>query len=251
MANAKTDELSHLIGYLKKNSDVITRLAPEAFRHLKGEFVHKLRVAIRRTRTSLWLLRYSSSDIRIKELDSKLRALAKALGKVRELDVAILDAKQYDVDSAQLKAHLKTAQKKLRKLLKKKKRDRLKQQLSIAANATRQKMPISLKKARSKLSVKLNKQLSLNLKKKKSFHQIRIVLKKSRYALEAMEKPVDHMKQLQDILGKAHDLELLQKLTSQDDKIKKEQRLLNKKAIHLVKPVLQFALRQFTEGTLG
>lgn len=247
MSRAQIKELSHLIRYLKKNSAAITRLAPEVFRHLSGEFVHQLRVAIRRTRTSLWLLRYSSADIHVKKLDRELRLLAKALGKVRELDVAILDAKQYDVHSSQLRAQLKTAQKKLRKLLKKEQRDRLEQQLAIAVNATRVKNSILLKKARYKLSERLRKELSLNLKKQKSFHQIRIVLKKSRYALEAMGKPVDHMKQLQDILGKAHDLELLQELTRKNNRVNKEQRSLNEKAIHLVKPVLRFALRQFGE----
>ena len=73
-------------------------------------------------------------------------------------------------------------------------------------------------------------------------HELRVTLKKIRYALEAMGRPATPIKYLQDILGEVHDLETLLKLTGKNKKIKKEQQALSDEALLLMKPALRFAL---------
>lgn len=234
-----------LIHYLVIQTGVITRLLPIVSKHLNQEDIHKLRVGIRRARTVLWLLKNSSANVFVKGLDTDLRRLAKALGSVRDLDVAILAAKKFGVEYERLRKERKEHQKKLRTLLTPKRRTRLEKQLALVLKTAKAETPIALSKARQKLKLRLNKELSQNLENQKSLHHIRLTLKKARYALEAMAKPVDPLKQVQTVLGSAHDLERLQTLTKKNRRIKSEWSELNDKAIPLVKPAIRFALRQF------
>lgn len=234
-----------LIDYLKMQTDVINRLLPAVSRTLKQTDIHQLRVGIRRARTALWLLKNSSAQVHIKSLDSELRKLTNALGKVRDLDVAILDAKKFGVEIDRLRTERKAAQKKLRNLVTSKCRIRMRKKLNAAINAAKAADTIVLKNAREKLKVKLNKELGKNLKKQKSLHHIRLTLKKARYALEALQKPVDQLKRVQTALGTAHDLEKLQVLTKKNRRVQEKWSALNNKAIPLVKPALRYALRQF------
>lgn len=239
-------QLNHpiqLIKYLGNQSKTIKKLTVKVSDSLIEKDIHQLRVAIRRTRTALWLLKNSSVHIRIKKLDHKLHRLAKTLGKVRELDVAIIEANQYKLKSNQLKVRRKAAHKDLRKLINPTYRKRLSNELLDFVNSAKTKKPILLNKARHKLRYQLKKQLNKNLNKFKSLHQLRITFKKTRYALEAMGKSVEPIKGLQDILGKAHDLEQLQALTEKNKKVMSDQHSLNGKALPLVKPVIRFTLK--------
>jgi CHAD domain-containing protein len=67
-------------------------------------------------------------------------------------------------------------------------------------------------------------------------------MRKVRYALEAMGKPIDSMKPLQDALGAAHDLELLQVFTEKNLKLKAKQHSISRKAVRLAKPAIHFAV---------
>lgn len=234
-----------LIHYLVIQTGVITRLLPIVSQHLNQEDIHKLRVGIRRARTVLWLLKNSSAKIFVKGLDTELRKVAKSLGTVRDLDVAILAAKNFGVEYECLLKERKAHQKKLRGLITLKRRKRLEKQLTLALKTAKAETPIVLRKARQKLKLRLNKELSQNLENQKSLHHIRLSLKKARYALEAMAKSVDPLKRVQTLLGSAHDLERLQTLTKKNRRIESEWSELNDKAIPLVKPAIRFALRQF------
>ena len=120
---------------------------------------------------------------------------------------------------------------------------------------------VKINEARKKLSEILQNQLAQDLDGPKKLHKLRIAVKKARYAIEAMGQPIhpmdgsnhpnkamNHpMKKLQDTLGQAHDLELLQGFTGKNAKIKAEQNVLNAKALRLSRPALHFAVSQLKE----
>jgi CHAD domain-containing protein len=234
----------HLAKYLETQSTNISCLAPKVPHHMSGKTVHDLRVAIRRTRAVLWVLRHSSVDIYFNDLERKLRKLGKSLGRVRELNVAIEDAGRYHVDSSQLVARQKNAQKKLRKQIDRVQMNKLIKRLSALEKEVGSINTSFLKGAREDLRRKLSRQLKKQDHGQTDFHGLRITVKKTRYALETMGKPVEPLKRLQDILGDAHDLEVLQAFIGKDVKIKADQRTLNKKATCITKPALRFAVSQ-------
>lgn len=233
-----------LIHYLETQSKAITCLAPKKSRQLSGKDVHELRVATRRARATFWILRHSSAHIRFEELDNDLRKLGKALGHVRELDVAILDANRFGIDATKLIARQKIFQMKLQKRINRNQQNHLSTQLSAAENAAHAMSPIFLGEARDTLRARLNRQLDRHLHGQTKLHQLRIMMKKARYVLEALGRPVSPMKSLQDLLGDAHDLEFLQTLIGKNATIKAEQRSLNDKAIRVAKSALRFAVSQ-------
>lgn len=239
-----------VVEYLERQSKAIGRLAVEVSRRSDEKPVHKLRVATRRARAALWVLKNSSAHLHFKRLDHDLRRLCRELGKVREVDVAILDASHYGIDSSKLEIQRKKFLRKVRELITQDQMKRLMNKLSEAEISGRARDPILLYEASKRLRSRLNMQLEWNAHGEMTKpHRLRITMKKARYVLEAMGRPIDPMKPLQDALGDAHDLDLLQVLTEEKSKIKVEKRSLNNKAITLVRPALRFAVDQL-EGVL-
>ena len=234
----------HLIRYLDSQSKAIVCLEPEVCCHLSGKVLHELRVAIRRTRAAYWILRKSSPDNRFKKLDRDLKSLGKALGKVRELDVAIQDASHYGIDSSKLKARRKVVQNRLRKRLSRDQRNRLGRRLSVAGQVASRISPLLFNEAHDNLRTWLNHVKRRRMHGQRRLHRLRVSIKKARYALEAMGKPIGPIRSLQDLLGDAHDLEILRALVGKNAKMKAEQRSLNDKALHLIEPVLQYTVNQ-------
>ena len=132
------------------------------------------------------------------------------------MDVAILDANHYGIDSSELLTRRKAVQRKLQKLINSDQRNNLAKQLASLESVVSAISPTLLNTACYKLGLFLNKQLKRCIHGQISLHQLRITLKKVRYALEAMGRPATPIKHLQDILGDAHDLEILQKLTGKN-----------------------------------
>jgi CHAD domain-containing protein len=238
----------HLIHYLETQFKVIDSLMPRVLRHPGGSSVHKLRVAARRARAAFWVLRHSSSPIYFKKLENQLRKLVKALGHVRELDVAILDANNYDINSKKIKLERKIAQEKLRKLINQDQRRNISQQFSEAKKKISIASPTSFSEAEDRLRMRLNHLLLQHVHGQKGLHQLRIAMKKVRYVLEAMGKAVGPMKGLQNILGDSNDLEFLQGFVGRNKQLKTEQHKLNDKAIILAGPTIRFAVRQLEQG---
>jgi CHAD domain-containing protein len=229
--------------YLKAQSKAIARLAPIVSRHGGVDHVHQLRVAVRRARVALWILKDKSNEIQYKKLSQNLQRIGKALGKVRELDVAIQDADDYGIDSSQLTARRDTSRKKLRKKINRKQRQNLALLFRSFDVATLSRSP-DLMKSRDNLRVRLNRNLKRHINEQTKLHRLRVAMKKIRYSLEALGKPVDPIKRLQNILGDAHDLEILQALVGKNRKVIVDQNSLNDKAVCLVKPTLRFAIAQ-------
>jgi CHAD domain-containing protein len=209
--------------------------------------VHKLRVAVRRAQTTFWCLKHSTTHLRFKKLSRHLHKLEQALGRVRELDVAIEDAKSYEIDSSSMKLRRKLYQKKLRKLISKKKMETLLKELNAAERVAWSKSPILLTGTRYVLGKLIEKKIKHPIHSQRKLHSLRIDLKKIRYALEALGKSIDPIKPLQTLLGDAHDLEVLQKLSKKSSKAKIDQRVLNEKSMLLADSVLRFSAVQLKD----
>ena len=238
---------SHLIKYLETQAKAVAALSPKVSKKPSGKAVHDLRVATRRVRAAFWCFRQSSEHLHFKKLNRHLRKLGKALGDVRELDVAIKDANYYEIDSSQLLAKRKVVQRKLRKRVNQNQRKLLigrlmKAKKNIAAN-----VPILFNNANNNLLVRLNQTLNRRIHGRTRLHQLRIAVKKGRYAFEAMGKPIQPMKLLQDTLGEAHDMQQLQMFVGKNPKLKAIQSSLNKKGLRLTKPTLIFAENQLRD----
>jgi CHAD domain-containing protein len=73
----------------------------------------------------LWCLRHGSAQLQFKELDQSLKSLGGRLGKIREVDVAVRDAKQFGLSRSGFTGRKKSAQKKLRKWINREERSEL------------------------------------------------------------------------------------------------------------------------------
>jgi CHAD domain-containing protein len=240
----------HLIRYLTTQSKMIACMAPKVARRPSGKSLHILRVATRRALAALWCLRHSSAHLVCQKLSHDLKKLEEVLGPVRELDVAIHDANLYGIRSNGLEDRRKELQRELLKRITVKKRHQLEKEFKDLKESSLALSPIRLNEARSQLVTRLHLQLKRKENNQTRLHQVRIVLKKARYALEAMGQPVGPLKHIQDVLGDAHDLERLQELTGKRRKIKAKQKALNIEAIRLAKTTLTFALHQLDDGYL-
>ncbi|TDD73607.1 CYTH and CHAD domain-containing protein [Actinomadura darangshiensis] len=75
-----------VLAYLAEQADAVIRFDPDA-RMGEDDAVHRMRVAVRRTRSTLRCYRPVLDDVRTAQLGPELRWLAQALGEVRDLEV--------------------------------------------------------------------------------------------------------------------------------------------------------------------
>ena len=233
-----------LTHYLKHQANILLTLAPSLSGPKGDEYIHPVRVASRRLRATFWILSHNSKGDETKDLNKYLKKLGKLLGQVRDLDAAIIDAKNYKIDSADLKSSQKILSRKIQKLTLKKSMKVVRRQITSAENLASRATPLMISEARNELSGLMEKQIEKKPSSAKKLHQLRINLKKTRYILEAIGEPVTPLKPLQDVLGEVHDLQVLQRLIGKNNKLKRKESHLNKKAIKLVKPAFQFAVEQ-------
>ena len=233
-----------LIRYLDDQSKIIESLAPKVFRRLTGRPVHQLRIATRRVRAALWVLSKSSDRLEFPHLNRDLQRVGKVLGRVRELDVAVSDATKYEISSSDLCERRKIAQKELRRVLSSRERKRLERRLRAACATAQNADQVSFKKPCRLLRARLGKVLATPVRPKSNLHPIRVLIKKSQYALEAMGDSSGPMKNLQGILGDANDLAFLQANTGKNAKLRAQQIRLNAKAVQLFHRNIQHALTQ-------
>ncbi len=235
---------NNLIKYLKAQFRTVELSLPKVAHRPSDKAVHELRVATRRARVALWVLEQSSSPLRFKKLGHDFRKLGQTLGQVRELEVAIQDANHFGIEFFDLKNRHKKAQRRIQNLISTKKIENFSKQFADAETRIKNIGPISFSIVKSELIIKIRRQLKLSLRGETEPHKLRIVLKKTRYALEAMGKPVQKMKLLQNVLGDEHDLVTLQTYVGKSAKIKRKQKFFHDQATPLIKPALRFAMAQ-------
>jgi CHAD domain-containing protein len=179
-----------LLQYKDEQLKLFEVLLKKASKHPRTKNIHQIRVTMRRLAVVI--------------NSSNLQKLAKALGKERDLDVAIKNAHIYGLRTGKLERAQKKARKKSKRALK-------------AFNPTYLKRPpqknilMSYKIMMRKLNRELAGLEKLDLDKKQ-LHLFRITLKQVRYGLEAVGLFQEKLQKMQDLLGRIHDLEKLQKL---------------------------------------
>jgi CHAD domain-containing protein len=189
-----------LLQYKNNQLKILSQLLTKSSKRLTSNRIHQLRVTIRRLSVVL--------------TSRKLQKLAKVLGKDRDLDVAIKNAKIYHMGSKKLKQAKRLARKDSEKAVKK-------FALKGPERSSRSKLVVIYKRMMRKNLVEFEKYQSINLGHKK-LHKLRILMKEIRYGLEAIGKPDPKLKKMQDLLGHIHDLEVLEKLKFRKKSIQKE-----------------------------
>lgn len=204
--------------------------------------VHDLRVCVRRLRTALWLAGHDKKIPRLGALSGSLRNLGKILGGLRQLDVAIADAKFYRLPVGDLKVRRKEARKEADAALAPKLGAALYKKLGRLVRVLNERGGGPLKGASKLLGrVKTLKGPSPAPGAKGEFHLFRIFMKKVRYTIEAFGLKPGPIKTLHDQLGKAHDLEVLQRLVGKNGAVLKDEILFRKRAAKIAGPAVRLA----------
>jgi CHAD domain-containing protein len=175
------------------------------------EAVHGLRVAIRRIRAVLWILKQEGRGDR--KLDRGLRKLSRGLGAARELDVARRDARVYRLDSKPLKHLRRRRRREAHRLLVRTHRKKLKRRVHDLLDSLHR---CDATAAVSRLQSQLSQVGQSDL------HLLRIEARKVRYVLEALGETYPSLEQLQKSAGKAHDLEVLAQLLDHPPQIRRD-----------------------------
>lgn len=238
------NDQQNLFHYIGVQAKLIKELGPKVHRKLGEEDVHKLWVATRRARAAFWVIKHSSVPTRFDKLESLLKALGKDLGNVRELDVAFRDADHFKMKCSSLGGQRKSALKRLKKITVQSAIDRIGKQFEAAEKSLMEAGPILLGRPNEVLKVKLEDCAKGSAHGKKARHKLRTALRKVRYSLEAIGRPVAPLNHIIKALGDAHDLERLQAFLHKKGKVRTEQKALNAQVKHLSLPALHYAVKQ-------
>lgn len=233
------DDVS-VIPFLIEQKKLLRKLIKQTSSKPTAERVHDLRVTIRRLRVVVWLARLDKSMPRFRNLSGELRNLGKVLGNLRQLDVAIEDAKSYRLSISGLKVRRKKARDTVAMALTTKLSDFLEKQLKRLIRLLCERGGVMIRKAASDLLERARALKGRVPGVKKEFHRFRIFIKKVRYTIEAFGYPPGPVKALHDRLGKAHDLEVLQHLIGENEDIKRDEAKYCELAGKVAKPVMRF-----------
>ena len=192
--------------------------------------VHDLRVAIRRTRSILWISRRGPKSRGLEKLNRQLRKLNRRLGRVRELEVAITDARTFRIKSGNLKKRRDQLSEKIAPLLAQKDRDRIQRKIKKATQNIRRTDRGLITESFAELHKQLAKWRKATLRRKSEIHRFRIFIKRLRYVSEVMGQNAKPLVNLQNALGAFHDLEVLEKLAGPNREVRAE---MNKQRSHL------------------
>jgi CHAD domain-containing protein len=206
-----------LLQYKDEQLKLFEVLLKKASKHPRTKNIHQIRVTMRRLAVVI-----SSRN---------LQKLAKVLGNKRDLDVAIENARNYGLRTGKLERAQKKARKKSKRVLK-------------AFNPMLLKRPpnknilMAYKIMMRKLTEALASLEKMDMDKKQ-LHLFRITLKQVRYGLEAVGLVQENLQKLQDLLGRIHDLEKLQKLKGKNTRIKKDEDKAIQKVVASYEPVIR------------
>lgn len=204
---------ARISGYFIHNTEAFALLAKEVRKRPTVENVHKLRTTIRRLRSVLALLG-------VKSKHKQLKKLARTLGKQRDLDVSLINAKKFKLGSNKLKKAQQKQRQITQEILRPKKIEPLKVSLTKVAQKISEHPPLKLEAsfAAKKKELKTLKHQNMSVEE---LHRARILVKEVRYLLEAMGKSTTKLKKLQNLLGEIHDLEVLQEKLGKDATVAK------------------------------
>lgn len=233
-----------LLNYLSSQKHIFKKNIRRTYQDPTRENVHKLRVTIRRIRAVLWLIEHGSPHISFGRLPSSLRKLGLVLGEQRELDIAIQDATHYHLKTKKLKSRRRSTKNILFSKIGSKHGKKIQHKLKKAVRQMQSHPELNLTVGLSQLRGRLIPWLRKTRIDDKDLHRLRVTIKKTRYALEAIGKPVQPLRNLQGPLGRGHDLKVLQELTEKNTKAQSAAAAHYKKARQVIQPALRFAIKQ-------
>lgn len=223
--------------YLKVQSQKVGKLFREVQDEPSGESVHQLRVTLRKIRTVLQIINQSKIKTLKVDESKKLSRVWKALGKQRDLDVAIRNAESLHLDSTQLRTLCQPTRKKTASRLKNKSVNLIIKSLE-RINRQLGKHPINPERA----IYRLIEDLQHNFEAPEEIHHLRILLKRVRYLLESLSLPTTEFKPFQDVLGNLNDYETLLILFGRNTMIEEKRKLQLKSAKAMVPEAKRVAL---------
>jgi CHAD domain-containing protein len=196
--------------------------------------VHQARVATRRLREALPVLRATTDESALKRVQKQVRKMTRALGPVRELDVSLAHLDELgtrNLISARALGRVRHALARERIARRREmlaaitpgKLERLRHRLSQVSSGPEAREPAATLDEARKQVVKRAKRLTAAVERAGGLylpdrlHTVRIAAKKLRYALEIERElkrsrstaRVTQLKRMQDLLGRMHDFDIL------------------------------------------
>lgn len=224
--------------FLAKQTQSFSSYYAQVTRRITPRGVHKLRTTVRRIRAVLTTIQRNNVD-KASDVAQRLSELQRLLGAVREIDVLAQDAKSFELQVQGLETEHDRARRALRRFLLRYSRRSLLSPISKQAEAIHLSQ-IDMKPLLTKRLKTFERHVRKN-KKKSEMHELRISLKKLRYVLEAVGSGTKAQRDLQGLLGRVHDLEVLRDRMGKSKQVKKEQERLAKLASKQLEPVLKEA----------
>jgi CHAD domain-containing protein len=185
------------------------RLAGRVREKTDVEDLHQLRIATRRLRAVVWISRHSKTGPRLGRLKKELRALGHTLGERRTLDVLQREANRYRYPKRKQSRSEAKIEENLRRSLSPSKRNRLHVLAGQACSKLRRVKSSELLSIAAEMIAKVEELKRAKPHGSHAWHLVRIEVKKLRYAFEILGLDCKCLKEIQDLLGKAHDLEVM------------------------------------------
>lgn len=237
--------------YLTQQRHNFKSQARKLYRDPSRQNVHNLRVTNRRIRAVLWLAEQGSPDATFGKLQTSMHHLGRVLGACRELDVAIQDAARYQLVVKKLKSHRRSMKRKAVSAVRPKQRKKILRQIDSVVIWLVKNPVADLAPGIYRLRSRIDPWMKKSKIKDRDLHELRIAAKKTRYAFEAIGKPVQPLRRLQTLLGRGHDLQVLQAHLGKNKKIQFDATQEFQKARRVIKPALRFALKQLESPPLN
>jgi CHAD domain-containing protein len=200
---------------------------------------HRLRVSIRRIRTVIQLLQNEGKAPLPKSENKILKKMWRHLGEVRDYDVSEEIAQKNELPVRKIKNDRKIADENLQKDLAKKDLKKLLNHLEKLPAEDIHPGP-TIKTLRQRI-----KKLPLVAE---NMHAFRIILKKIRYLMEALDIQDDEFKKYQDVLGELNDLQVFLECQGESPRVRSVYKRQLKKAIAILKPATGLALRSLSKA---
>jgi CHAD domain-containing protein len=235
----------NLISFVAEQRGALRKLLKRrGSKKLSTKRVHDIRVAVRRLRVAIWISKREPESPGFRALSHKLRELGNIFGKLRQVDVAIGDARSYRLPGAHLKSMRKKARDAVDECISRSPGELIDDEAERLLRRLKNGRGKEIEAAAYEL-LRMARAMNGSLpKNKREFHQFRIFVKKVRYAMEAFGYRPGPVKLLHDRLGKAHDLEVLQQLVGKKRAVRLDEAMHLKESAKMVKPIMLFAINR-------
>lgn len=230
--------------YLNVQLRIISTCRDDLTKHAVNTAVHKTRVAIRRARVAIAML---GPLPHLKGLSRDLKTLGKRLERVGDLDVVVAHAAEVSTDTKRLFRKRKQAAKKLWHSVNVKKRSNYTKRFKRLGYLEREPNPHAVAAFLNKNLISIQTRAGSLSPDEKELHSLRTAMKRTRYLLEASDRPVQEMKRLQTLLGESHDLQVLNDFAGTNAMTTADQRRVTAKARPLIQKTVERAITKLRQ----